>query len=98
MPLTLEYRLFCLDGEPILSVEYWEEGDYGGTAAPVEYVRPIAVLVQSRFFTLDVAKQRQDSWRIVELGDGQVAGLPERTDPAAFYRAILRHLTESRRR
>jgi hypothetical protein len=27
-------------------------------------------------------------WIIVELGDGQVAGLPDGADPVAFYRAI----------
>jgi hypothetical protein len=92
MPLTLEYRLFCLDGEPILSAEYWEEGEYAGSTPPVETFQPIADLVQSRFFTIDVARRRDGVWRIVELGDGQVAGLPERTDPAAFYRAILGRL------
>lgn len=27
MPLTREYRIFWLDGEPLLTVPYWEEGD-----------------------------------------------------------------------
>jgi hypothetical protein len=29
-------------------------------------------------------------WTIVELGDAQVAGLPERMDVAAFYAALSR--------
>jgi len=28
MPLTKEYRLFILDGRPIFSTEYWDEGHY----------------------------------------------------------------------
>ncbi len=31
------------------------------------------------------------SWMIVELGDAQVAGLPERLDATAFYAALSRH-------
>jgi hypothetical protein len=92
MPLTVEYRLFWLDGEPILSAPYWEEGDYAGPPPPIDDVRPIARLVQSRFFTMDVAKRTDGTWRVVELGDGQVAGLPDRADPAAFYRTILDRL------
>jgi len=36
MPLTLEYRLFFLDGRLLLCAEYWEEGDYRCEGPPVE--------------------------------------------------------------
>jgi hypothetical protein len=60
---------------------------------PVSQFRAAAELIPSRFYTMDLARQR-GKWRIVELGDGQVAGLPERTDAAAFYRAILNRLAK----
>ncbi|MGH7137996.1 MAG: ATP-grasp domain-containing protein, partial [Pirellulales bacterium] len=88
MPLTREYRIFFFDGRPIFSAEYWDEGDYGGLAAPLDRFTQVAANVQSRFFTMDVAKRRDGDWMIVELGDGQVAGLPETADVAAFYRAL----------
>jgi hypothetical protein len=39
---------------------------------------------------MDVAQRVDGSWMIVELGDAQVAGLPERMDVAAFYAVLNR--------
>jgi hypothetical protein len=91
MPLTKEFRLFFLDGEPLFWTEYWEEGDYAGMASPVEQFTKIAAAVKSRFFTMDIAKRRDGDWMIVELGDAQVAGLPENADLDQFYRALANH-------
>ena len=88
MPLTKEFRLFFLDGKPVFWTEYWEEGDYAGMAPPVDQFMKVAAAVKSRFFTMDIAKRRDGDWMIVELGDAQVAGLPENADVDAFYRAI----------
>lgn len=48
--------------------------------------------VQSRFFTMDVAKQVDGGWMIVELGDGQVAGLPDRAEVVTFYHSLAQRL------
>ncbi len=48
--------------------------------------------MQSRFFTMDVAKRIDGKWMIIELGDGQVAGLPEKVDIIDFYQALLKCL------
>lgn len=88
MPLTREYRLFFLDGRPISVTPYWEEGDDSGEAPPLERFVDVAASIPARFFTLDVAQRVGGEWRAVELGDGQVAGLPERLDREAFYRAL----------
>jgi hypothetical protein len=92
MPLTKEYRLFYLDGEPILTAPYWEQGDYSAETLPRETFSRVAQKVQSRFFTMDVAKLKDGEYMVVELGDAQVAGLPERADPVAFYTAIWSRL------
>jgi hypothetical protein len=57
MPLTMEFRLFFLDGGPIYSMEYWEEGEYGGTSPPVDQFRDVARAVQSRFFIKSTPNQ-----------------------------------------
>lgn len=91
MPLTREYRLFVLDGRIILAIPYWEEGDYldkVGDALPLDNFQKVAQKVLSRFFTMDIARRVDGTWNIVELGDGQVAGLPARADIAAFYQAL----------
>ncbi|HEX7735341.1 MAG TPA: ATP-grasp domain-containing protein [Ktedonobacteraceae bacterium] len=98
MPLTREYRLFVLDGKFILIAPYWEEGEYGQSGAdqlPLDHLSEIARQVHSRFFTMDVARRVNGTWNIVELGDGQVAGLPARADITAFYRALAGSLAVS---
>jgi hypothetical protein len=94
MPLTKEFRLFFLDDKLVFWTEYWEEGDYAGISPPVDQFTKIAAAVKSRFFTMDVAKRRDGDWMIVELGDAQVAGLPENADVDGFYRAIAEHWAE----
>jgi hypothetical protein len=90
MPLTKEFRLFVLDGQIIFSRPYWEEGHYGDDNAfpPIDLFRQMAQKIQGRFFTMDVAQKRDRTWNIVELGDGQVAGLLARADVEAFYQAL----------
>jgi hypothetical protein len=87
MPLTQEFRLWFVDGRQIYSSQYWEEGSYT-TATPADLFADVARQVQSRFFTMDVARTTDDRWLIVELGDAQVAGLPETTAAETFYRAL----------
>lgn len=88
MPLAREHRYFVLHGMPVLASAYWEHGD-AGAPPPFESFADLAGRVQSSFFTLDVAKRVNGEWIIIELGDGGVAGLPERADPAEFYRALF---------
>jgi len=91
MPLTKEFRTFFLDGQPLLTARYWEEGDYGQVAIHAPELMEVAKSVRSRFFTMDIAKQTDGGWMIVELGDAQVAGLPETVDAAQFYEALVQH-------
>jgi hypothetical protein len=92
MPLTREYRLFFLDGSLVAGAPYWEAQVEDTIEPPVGRFRRVAARVPSRFFTMDVAQGTDGAWTIVELGDGQVAGLPERMDIRAFYDG-LGHLT-----
>jgi hypothetical protein len=95
MPLTKEWRIFFLDGAPILTAEYWETGEYGVEAPPLAPFTELAGRVASRYFTMDIARRTDGGWTVIELGDGQVAGLPERADPRAFYRALQRKLDDA---
>jgi hypothetical protein len=98
MPLTREFRCFFLDGTLIATGRYWDEADYGQTDTdpPSDLFQDVVSQVQSRFFTMDIAQNQNGEWLIVELGDGQVSGLPESLNIAAFYRC-LRHKIESER-
>lgn len=88
MPLTKEYRIFFLHGKPVYSVAYWEEGDYGDPVPPTEQFVQVAQQVRSHFFSMDVARRLDGEWMIVELGDGQVSGLPARANTKDFYSSL----------
>jgi hypothetical protein len=95
MPLTEEYRVFWLDGRPAFWSPYWAEGEYSVNDPPIERFSLIAAAVRSRFFTMDVAKQQNGDWLIVELGDGQVSGLPRPSDAERFYKSLSELWTEN---
>jgi hypothetical protein len=92
MPLTREQRLFFLDGALLAEAPYWDAAIDEMAELPSDHFTHIAARVPSRFFTMDMAQRIDGSWMIVELGDAQVAGLPERLDLDAFYAALRRHL------
>ncbi len=92
MPLTREFRRFFLDGVPLATARYWDEADYGSSAAndepPINLFGDIAKEVQSRFFTMDIAQRINGEWLIVELSDAQVSGLPESLTITALYERL----------
>jgi ATP-grasp domain, R2K clade family 2 len=86
MPLKQEYRLFFLNGQVLACYDYWEEGEYSADEhPPLDIFRDIANNIESNFFSMDVAKTEKGEWIIIELGDGQVAGLPDKADRLQFY-------------
>lgn len=88
MPLTKEFRLFFLNGQVIQIFNYWDEGDYGNTKPDLKRFEDLGRMVKSNFFTMDIAKKKSGDWIIMELGDGQVSGLPDNADKGDFYRAV----------
>ncbi|NOK60946.1 MAG: hypothetical protein GFH27_549289n72 [Chloroflexi bacterium AL-W] len=88
LPLTKEFRVFVFNGTPLAVTEYWEEGDYQGNTPPLAAFAKEMHAIRSTFYTMDIAKHQNGEWLIIELGDGQVAGLPERIDPHMFYHKL----------
>lgn len=92
MPLKQEYRLFFLNGQLLGSYDYWEEGEYSADEhPPLDLFKDIAKGVESHFFSMDIAKTKSGEWIIIELGDGQVAGLPDKVNRLEFYDLVLRY-------
>src|SRR5690606_39259124 len=90
MPLAAEVRTFWARGRCILHHRYW--GDLAALDAelPLVELEPAAARVPSSFFAMDVALRDDGEWAIVELGDGQVSGLPSETLAVSFYAALKR--------
>lgn len=87
MPLTLEYRLFFFAGRLLASEKYWEDVDYPDIEPPWEHFKKLAGMIESPFFTMDIAYDTDKRWWVMELGDGQVAGL-QRVEAGEFYRSL----------
>jgi len=85
MPLTKEFRVFIKNGRIMTIFKYWDEGDYKDVEPIVDGFQEVIPKIQSNFFTMDIAKKKDGDWIIVELGDGQVAGLPDNANKDEFY-------------
>ncbi len=92
MPLMEEYRLFFLHNKLVAIYNYWEEGEYEITKPDTSEFELVALGVQSNFFSMDIARKVDGSFTIIELGDGQVAGLPDCADKEEFYRRLWQML------
>jgi hypothetical protein len=60
-----ETRFFVRDQQPACAE---------GGAVP-EIVRAVAGRIDSKFYSVDIAQNEEGSWRVVEIGDGQVSDL-----------------------
>jgi hypothetical protein len=88
LPLTKEFRIFFLNKKVVNIFNYWDEGEYGDIKIELEKFLQIAQHIESNFFTMDIAQKTNGEWIIMELGDGQVSGLPDNADKNDFYRNL----------
>ena len=88
MPVALEYRTFVVDGRPTAPAPYWDGVEYPGTTPDLAALASVLQAVPSRFFSADFAYTEDGHWLVVELGDGQVAGLPASSSPADLFAAV----------
>ncbi|BDS09794.1 ATP-grasp domain-containing protein [Aureispira anguillae] len=89
MPLTKEFRLFVKNGKIIAAANYWDQGDYDLVAPNLIFLKAVIPCIKSNFFSIDIAQQKDGNWIIVELGDGQVSGLPDGIDRFNFYSSLM---------
>ncbi|MBA3936233.1 MAG: ATP-grasp domain-containing protein [Planctomycetes bacterium] len=88
MPLGAEVRSFWVRGRAVVLSDYWAEAPVGTLPDLAEF-SPIAAKIPSPFFTMDLAQAQDGHWFIMELGDGQVAGLPDGVRPESLFRSLL---------
>ncbi|MEM9069804.1 MAG: ATP-grasp domain-containing protein [Myxococcota bacterium] len=83
-PLFDEHRLVYWDGELVAHAPYH---DYESPPPPLERFAFLAE-IDSLFFTADIARLTDGTWRVLELNDGGVSTLPPLMDPRDLYRHI----------
>jgi len=82
-PVNVEYRMFYVNDRRLLHARHFE--------VDMDVIPPFAKFdgaassIASPFFSMDVALTEAGDWIIVELGDGQVAGLPEAVNASTSY-------------
>ncbi|WP_110513443.1 ATP-grasp domain-containing protein [Herpetosiphon llansteffanensis] len=91
LALAYEYRSFWLDGRLLWATPYWDHQPSQPTPDWARYAE-LAQQVQSRFWTLDLALTQTGAWLIIELGDGQVSGLPDHASAHEFLHALAQRL------
>lgn len=88
MPLTKEFRVFIKNKKIMNILKYWDEGEYNEELPNMEIFKDEIEQISSNFYTIDIAQTKTGDWLIVELGDGQVAGLPDNADRDKFYESL----------
>ncbi|RJF87698.1 hypothetical protein D3874_12255 [Oleomonas cavernae] len=84
---VMEWRVFAFDGHP---VGCWPRiTGMIGDGPPKEIVEAVCAALPSHFATADFARLASGGWLLLEVGDGQVSGLPEVADPQHLLNAIL---------
>lgn len=82
MPITKEFRVFVYNGQIVAKGFYWSNHMYDIQVPDVDdislhFLHYVIKIIgnKANFYTLDVAQDVDDKWWVVELNDGQMAGL-----------------------
>lgn len=103
MPVTKEFRFFVAFGKVLCGGFYWQNyiDDIGHTPShlevPQEFLTQVieAVGNQCNFYTIDVGQTQSGEWIVIELNDGQQAGL-SCNDPFKLYQNLSSALDNRR--
>ncbi len=91
LPIIEETRLFFWHGKLVVP----PQAKSPSPLDEIERWQMIANRFQSKFMTIDVALLTDGTWKIVEVGDGGVSGLPVSLDPERFYASLWNHSQET---
>ncbi len=95
MPITKEFRFFVAYGQVLSGGYYWQNYVDQLSEVPLpdevpnEFLKEVIDRIgnQSNFYTIDVGQSVSGKWFVVELNDGQQAGL-SCNDPFTMYKNL----------
>ncbi len=88
MPVAMEIRVFVLHKQILSIYPYWVGFDFQIDREEIESVLVDIIRVfPSKFFSIDLAMKENGGWMIVDIGDGQVSGIPD-DYVEHFYKAL----------
>ena len=85
--VTDEHRLFFWENRLVAHAPYY---DVDTTLEEPRQFAVLGELIDSPFFTADVARLASGGYTVIEINDGGCSTLPEQLDPRELYRALLR--------
>lgn len=85
---TNEYRVFYINNE--IATVSRNSGQSHYTPLPPKWLIEKYSNLGSLYYTVDFAELSNDSWRIIEAGDGGVSGLSDNQDYIQYFRALYR--------
>lgn len=85
--VTDEHRLVFWEGRLVAHAPYY---DVDSVLADPKQFAFLGRVIDSPFFTADVARLASGGYTVIELNDGGSSVLPEQMDPRDLYRAIVR--------
>ena len=85
---TNEWRCFVYN-EEILTLTLNSELEIESNKPDINFLKEIAYnITKSNFYTIDVAELEDGSWKVLEVGDGQVSGLASMQNELVFYSVL----------
>lgn len=82
-----ETRVWWLDGEAV-AVTAHPDASTERADPPLERVAEAVRRLPARFITTDIAKRTDGTWRVIEVGDGQVSDFPKGEDITPLLTAL----------
>lgn len=82
--MTDEHRLVFVHGDLVAHAPYYD-ADGATLRDPTEFAF-LGRVIESPFFTADVARLADGSYTVIELNDGGCSAFPEQLDPRDVYR------------
>lgn len=88
MPMSVEVRVFACQRRILAVMPYWAEASEANIEVPRATLDALVARIGDSFVTLDLACTRSGDWIVMEIGDGQVSGLPRPADAESLYAAL----------
>lgn len=85
---AFEYRAFVVDGRVVGCWPRSEQASEIGTP-PASILNAVASSIPSPFASADFGRDLDERWWLLEVGDGQVSGLPDEKAADAVFAALL---------
>lgn len=79
--------MWWVDGEAVLTTAHPDTPDRV-PAPELSSVREAVARLGLRWVTTDLALREDGAWRVVEVGDGQVSGVPAGADTGDLFAAL----------